>query len=73
MANPLPNHNGPNVNTIMEELGTRIKTKVDEVKSSLDEVCKALIEVGVIPKMKIFKGNCCYYREESLDHIIEEC
>ena len=52
MENPLPNHVGPNVNTIMEELGTRIKMKVDEVKSSMNEVC--LIEMGVIPKMKIF-------------------
>ena len=54
MTNPLPIHVGPNVNTIMEELGTRTKTKVDEVKSSMDEVYKALIEMGVIPKMKIF-------------------
>ena len=32
-ANPLPNHARPNVNTIMEELGTQTKTKVGEVKS----------------------------------------
>ena len=44
-ANLLLNHVGPNVNTIMEELGTRTKTKVDEVKSSMDEVYKALIEM----------------------------
>ena len=54
MENPLPNHVRPNVNTIMEEFGTRIKMKVDEVKSSIDEVCKALMEMGVIPKMIFF-------------------
>ena len=53
-TNPLPNHTRPNVNTIIEELGTRIKTKMDEVKSLMDEVCKVLIEVGVIPEMKFF-------------------
>ena len=54
MANPLPNHARPNVNTIMGELGTRTKKKMDEAKSSMDEVYKALIEMGVIPEMKIF-------------------
>ena len=58
-ANLLPHHFGPNVNTIMEELGTRIKMKVDEVKSLMDEVYKALIEMGVIPKMKIFWSVEC--------------
>ena len=46
-ADPLPNHAGPNVNTIMEDLGTRIKIKVDEVY-------KALIEMAVIPEVRIF-------------------
>ena len=55
MANPLPNHVRPNVNTIIEELGTQIKIKVNKVKSSMDEVYKALIEIGVIPKTKIFR------------------
>ena len=53
-ANPLSNHARSNVNTIMEELGMQIKMKVDEVKSSMNEVYKALIEMGVIPEMKIF-------------------
>ena len=53
-VNTLPNHVGPKVNTIMEELGMRIKMKVDEVKSSMDEVYKALIEMGVVLEMKIF-------------------
>ena len=57
MENPLPNHVGPNVNTIMEELGTQIKIKVDEVKSLMDEVYKASIKVGVIPEMNIFGEN----------------
>ena len=72
-ANPLPNHDGPNVNTIMEELGTQIKMKVDEVKSLMDEVYNALVEIGVIPEMKIFKGNYSYCRKASLNHIIGEC
>ena len=72
-TNPLPNHARPNVNTIMEELGTRIKMKVDEVKSSMDEVYKALIKMGVIHEMKIFGGNCCYCCETSLNYTIEKC
>ena len=73
MANPLPNHVGPNVNTIMEELAPWTKSKMDEAKSSMDEVYKALIEMRVIPEMKIFKGNCYYYREASLNHTIRKC
>ena len=72
-ANLLPNYVGPNVNTIMEELGTQTKMKVDEVKSSMDEMYKTLIEMGVIPEMKIFKGNYSYCRKASLNHIIGEC
>ena len=53
-TNPLPNHVGPNVNITMEDLGTQTKTKVDEVKSSMDEVYKALIEMGMILETKFF-------------------
>ena len=52
---------------------TRTKTKVDEVKSSMDELYKALIEMRVIPKMKIVEGNYSYCHEVSLNHIIGEC
>ena len=69
-ANPLPNHARPNVNTIMKELGTRTKMKVDEVKSTMDKVYTTLIEIGVILEMKISEGNCCYCREASLSHTI---
>ena len=39
----------------------------------MDEVYKALKEMGVIPKMKIFEGNYSYCSEASLNHIIGEC
>ena len=54
-ANPLPNHVGPNINAIMEELGMRIKTRMDEVKSSMDEVYKVMVRIRVIPKMQVLK------------------
>ena len=45
--------------------------KVDEVKSSIDEVCKALIEMKMISEMKIFEGNYGYcYEAKSLNHTI---
>ena len=53
-ANPLPNHIRLNVNAIMEESGMKIKTMVDEVKSSMDEVYKVMVRIGAIPKMKVF-------------------
>ena len=54
-ANPLPNHVGPNINAIMEESGMRIKTRMDEVKSSMDEVYKVMVRIRVIPKMQVLK------------------
>ena len=72
-ANPLSNHVGPNVNTIMEELAPWTKSKMDEAKSSMDEVYKALIEMWVILEMKILEGNYCYCREASLSSTIKKC
>ena len=57
MANPLPNHTGPNVNTVMVESDVRTKARLDEVKSPMDVVYKAMVKMGVIPKVKIFEGK----------------
>ena len=46
---------------------------MEEVKSSMDEVYKALIEMRVIPETKVFKGKCYYCRKANLNHTIGEC
>ena len=53
-TNPLSNHTRPAVNAIMEDSSIRIKTKVDEIKSSMDEVYCVMVKMGVILKMEIF-------------------
>ena len=82
-VNSLPNHAGPIINAVMEESGMRIKIRVDEVKSSMDEMYKVMVMVMVmvmvrvrvraIPEMKVFERSCCYCREASLNHTIGEC
>ena len=66
MANPLPNHVGPNVNGITEDLGLRVKTKVDEVNISMEEVYKVLVKIRVILEREVFikekEERDCYYR-----------
>ena len=52
--NPLPNHIGPNVNAIVEDSDLRIKTKVDEVKSSMEEIYKVMVEIKAIPEKEVF-------------------
>ena len=54
-ANPLPNHVGPIVNVIMEDSGMKIKTRVNEIKLSMDEVYQVMVMMGVIPKKKTFE------------------
>ena len=61
IANPLPNHTWPNVNAVMEKSSMGIKTRVDEVKSSMDEVCKMMVRMRAILGMKVFERSCCYY------------
>ena len=41
-TNSLLNHIGPNVNAIVEDLGLMVKTKVNEVKSSMEEIYKVM-------------------------------
>ena len=48
-ATPLPNYVGPNVNAIMEESGMKIKTRVEEIKSSMDEVYGVMVRMEVVP------------------------
>ena len=54
MGNPLPNHDGPKINAIVEDSTSRVKTKVDEVKAIIEEIHGALIKI-VIPKKEIPK------------------
>ena len=55
MANPLPNHARPNINVVMEELSMRIKIRVDEVNSSMDEVYKVMVRMEVILETKVLR------------------
>ena len=72
-ANLLPNHIGPTINAIMEDSGVKIKTKVDEIESSMDKVYKVMVNIRAIPEKKDFDGKCCFCREASIDHIIGKC
>ena len=54
-VNPFPNHARPNVNVVMEESSTRIKTKVEEVKSFMNEVYKVMVRMRAIPKTNFLK------------------
>ena len=69
----MPNQVGPNVNAIIEELGMRFKTKVDEVELSMDDMYKVMVRIRAILEMRVFEGSCCYCREASLNHTIREC
>ena len=51
-ANPLPNHVGPIVNAIVEDSSLRVKTKVDEVKASMEEIYEVLVKMRVIFKKR---------------------
>ena len=53
--NPLPNHAGPKSNAIMEDSVLKVKTKVDEVKASMEEIYEVLTRIGVIPKKEVFE------------------
>ena len=50
IVNPLSTHVGPNINAIEEDQVLKVKTKVDEVKASMEEIYKVLIRVGAISK-----------------------
>ena len=74
MANPLPNHIEPIDNAIIEDSGIKIKTKVDKIKSSMDEVYHVMVKMNVILENEIStKENeewCCFCHPTSVDHII---
>ena len=62
-TNPFPSHVGPTVNAIMEESILKIKTKVEEIKSSMDEVYNVMVKIGIIPVNEIFTKDdegCCF-------------
>ena len=48
------NHTRPAGNAIMEDSGIRIKTKVDEIKSFMDEVYCVMVKMGAILKIKFW-------------------
>ena len=74
MINPSPNHTEPTINVIMENLSIKIKTKVNEIKSSMDEVYHVMMKMRVIHKKEIsIKENeeiCCLCHMVSNDHTI---
>ena len=72
-TSPLPNHTEPAINAIIEDPGIRIKIKVDEIESSMDEVYKVMVKVGAILEKKVFEGKCCFCRETNIDRTIIEC
>ena len=74
-ANPLPNHIGPTISSITKDSGINIKTKVDEIKRSMDEVYHMMMKIGVIPKKEISTNEkrCCFCHTASTDNIIREC
>ena len=59
-TNPLPNHTGLTVNEITEDSGIRIKTKVDEIKSSMDEVYNVMVKMGLCSKRNFLKENVVF-------------
>ena len=69
-ANPLPNHTEPTIDAITEDSSMRIETKVDEIKSSMDQVYQVMMKMRVILKKKFFEGKCYFCREASTNHII---
>ena len=77
MANLLPNHIGLVVSAIMEDSCIKIKTKVDEIKSSMDEVYYVMVKMRVIPKKEIFvkenEQRCYFCHATGTDHTIIEC
>ncbi|XP_017613956.1 uncharacterized protein LOC108459104 [Gossypium arboreum] len=48
VGNPLPSHTDGGVNTIIENVGRRVKLNADEVKTSFREVWKKMLEMGLI-------------------------
>ena len=70
IANPLPSHSRPAINAITEDSTMRIKNKVDEIKSFMDQVYQVMVKIGVILEKKFFKGKCCFCQESSMNHTI---
>ena len=48
----------------------RIKTKVDEINSSMDEVYNVMVKIGIILEKKIYE---CFFWKASTNHTIREC
>ena len=71
-VNLLPNHTRPTINAIMEDSGMRIKTKVDEIKLSMDQVYQMMVKMGVIPEKKFFERKCYCCQKASTNHTIKE-
>ena len=72
-ANLLPNHVRATINDVLEDSGIKIQTKVDEIKSSMDEVYHVMVKMGVIPEEKIFEEGCCFFHMANTNHTIREC
>ena len=56
-GNPLPNHNGPKINFMEEDSTLRVKTKVDEEKTTMEEIHDVLIKIRAILKKESYVGK----------------
>ena len=78
-TNPLSNHIKSNVNAIMEDSNIKVKTKVDEVKASMEDIYKVLVRVRAILRKEAFdeekrKQDCFYqYHAACMGHTIQNC
>ena len=52
MGNPLPNHVRAKINAIVEDSALRVKTKINKLKETMEEIDEVMINVGAFPKKK---------------------
>ena len=80
--NPLPNHSGPKINALTEDSIESLKTRVNNVKTPMENVYKALTLAKVLhlEETKMIKGEegqnrtvCnqyCQYHADMVGHTI---
>ncbi|XP_017604480.1 uncharacterized protein LOC108451286 [Gossypium arboreum] len=76
VGNPLPNHTVNEVNAVDENMGRRVRLDIAEVRTSMREVLKKMVERGLIIQDFGSKsrevGNYCEFHGKE-DHEIETC
>ena len=58
-SNPLPNHPGPKISALTEDLTGSVKTRVSNVKTLVENVYKVLIQAKVLylEETEMIKGK----------------